>query len=290
MTKLISITGDSISTFEGITPPENSCYYSKDIADVTGIHSAEDTWWMQVIEALGGQLLSNGAFSSSMVEGISFPAGSSMQRARQILGPNGEVPDIVIVFAGINDYGWGGALAQAKGRSSFKPVELDLSTVEPAEPELAPEDALTLFADAYIQMLTNLKSVAPNAQIVCMTLIPGRVKDTPHSTFCYSLRGIDIDAYNDAIKHAAHACGCDVADIRAIGSDYQSVDGTHPDEVGMAQIADMVLAAMGEIPVSPRASELSSDRYCFKPNCIGCEYADSTDSKWSCVCLKPYDN
>lgn len=285
----ISVLGDSISTFGNMVPSENSCYYFPDTASSTGVACAQDTWWMKAIGALGGNFLANGSFSSSLVEGAGFPAASSRERALQVLGADGAIPDDILVFIGINDYGWGGADAQAKGRSSFKPLCLDLDSIPQEEPGLADAHALDAFAKAYIQMLSNLKSIAPHARIWCMTLIPGRMAGHTESTFCYSLRGVDIDAYNDAIRHAAKSAGCNVADIRAYGLDYQSIDGTHPDAAGMDQLAALAVAAIERRPLTADETalfpeSLQSDRLCFRPNCIGCEYAESTDSKWSCVC------
>ena len=69
MTKRISVFGDSISTFEGVTVAGNRCYYDDADTNGTGVAQPADTWWMQVIDALGGELCANGAYSSSMVSG-----------------------------------------------------------------------------------------------------------------------------------------------------------------------------------------------------------------------------
>ena len=57
-----------------------------------------------------------------MVEGAGFPAACSSRRIDQVAGPAGEAPDEAIVFIGINDYGWGGAEAQAAAPSALPGV------------------------------------------------------------------------------------------------------------------------------------------------------------------------
>ena len=61
-----SVLGDSISTFDGISPP-GGVYYGPSFGDITGVRSPEDPWWMKVIRAMGGQLLANNSWSGSTV-------------------------------------------------------------------------------------------------------------------------------------------------------------------------------------------------------------------------------
>lgn len=48
------------------------------------------------------------SFSGSVVEGFGFPAGDSPERIAALRGASGELPDTVLIYMGINDYGWGG--------------------------------------------------------------------------------------------------------------------------------------------------------------------------------------
>lgn len=61
--KNFSVLGDSISTFQGYSP-WGAAHYSPDLGAATGVHTVEDTWWMQVIRALQGRLLSNLSISA----------------------------------------------------------------------------------------------------------------------------------------------------------------------------------------------------------------------------------
>ena len=150
----------------------------------------------------------------------------------------------MLVFIGINDYGWGGAEAQAAGHSHAMPHCIDLATVPEQVAGAAPADAVERFGAAYRTMLRNIRTAAPKAAVYCITLLPGRTRGVDHPEFCYRLRGHHLDEYNDAIREAAAAEGCRVANVQAFGRDYDSLEGTHPTNLGMRQFASMVVRAM----------------------------------------------
>lgn len=50
----------------------------------------------------------NSSFSGSVVEGFGFPAGDSPERIAALRGASDELPDTVLIYMGINDYGGGG--------------------------------------------------------------------------------------------------------------------------------------------------------------------------------------
>lgn len=306
--KTFSIMGDSISTFEGCVPDGYTLFYNEERLERSGVLRPEDTWWSHAVRALGGTVLADSAWSGSMVEGAGFPAASSPERATALLGSDGQVPDAVLVFIGINDYGWGGAEAQAAGRSHAMP-----RCIDPAVPEqvagAAPADAVERFGAAYRTMLRNIHATAPEATVYCITLLPGRTHGIDHPEFCYRLRGRHLDEYNAAIREAAAAEGCRVADVRAFGRDYDSLEGTHPTNLGMRQFASMVVRAMqladeadadaesitvGAQPeVANPALDLQdfcgapeSAQLCDTPTCIGCPHAANTGNQWLCRCLK----
>lgn len=238
-----SILGDSISTFQGCNPEGFRVYYEGERRKETSVLSPADTWWAQVIDRRGGQPLRNGSFSGSMVEGAGFPAANSVERIAA-LSKDGAAPDTILVFIGINDYGWGGADAQAAGRGGALPQSLDLSCIPECTAGAAPSDAAELFGAAYRAMLARLRAAYPQAEVWCCTLCPGRVAGRPSATFAYRLRGIPFDRYNDVIRVSARQNGCHVADVRALGRDYEALDGTHPTKRGMRQLAQLVLRAI----------------------------------------------
>ena len=256
--KTFSIMGDSISTFEGCVPDGYTLFYNDERLERSGVLRPEDTWWSHAVRALGGTVLADSAWSGSMVEGAGFPAASSPERAAALLGPDGQAPDAVLVFIGINDYGWGGAEAQAAGHSHAMPRCIDPATVPEQVAGAAPADAVDCFGAAYRTMLRNIHAAAPEAAVYCITLLPGRTHGIDHPEFCYRLRGHHLDEYNAAIRDAAAAEGCRVADVRAFGRDYDSLEGTHPTNLGMRQFASMVVHAM-QLADAAEASSASAN-------------------------------
>ena len=148
---LFSIMGDSISTYAGCNPEGYDVFYEGERREATGVCSASDTWWACMIDLLGGRLLSNVSFSGSMVEGAGFPAGDSQERV-EALGGDGLAPDAIVVFMGINDYGWGGAKAQAAAGARAVPAQSRREEGERRVAGRAEEGAIEGFAKAYASM------------------------------------------------------------------------------------------------------------------------------------------
>ena len=287
-----SIMGDSISTLGGFIPQGWRCHYEGEVS-IAGIKSDKDTWWGKVIMHFGGHLVANSSFSGSTVEGFGFPAGCSLERARALIGRAGEKPQIVLVFMGINDYGWGGARNQVMGMSSSRTANPeDLGGQAPVALTVD-STALTRFEEAYAAMLRNIHAVAPDAQLWCLTLSPAVSNETPHPDFMYQARGVELDQYNAAIRRCVQQEGAHLADIRAFDIDYESVDNTHPSARGMMQLATMVEAQMEGKPASPeKHPELvdapKSARHCTKITCEGCVHSPITQNSWILSCGKTH--
>lgn len=213
MVKRYSVLGDSISTFDGMVAAGNEVYYEGERAARNNVCAPTDTWWVQTIGQLGGKLLANASYSGSLVTGDAFPAGQSMQRARQLVGASGQQPDAVLVYMGINDYGEG-----------------------------VPVDD---FACAYKALLVNVAQVAPDAEVLCLTLLPGCSEEHDTSFFRSKYKGISLEAYNEAIREVARAQGARVLDVAAFAAPFDTLDGTHPTRRGMQQLSAAVLEALG---------------------------------------------
>ena len=318
-----SIMGDSISTLGGFIPPRWRCHYEGEVS-IPGVDCEQSTWWGQVIQHFGGHLVANSSFSGSTVEGFGFPAGCSAARAEGLIGAEGEKPQVVLVFMGINDYGWGSARNQVMGNSASRSANpQDLGGQEPVLLTVD-SNAIQRFKTAYATMLDNIRTVAPDAQIWCLTLSPAftgnteggstitdtadaaneaasnrTTSQTPVSSplFIYRVRSIDLDEYNEAIHTCAQEAGAHVADVRAFGIDYESVDNTHPSALGMKQIASMVCAQMEGMPANVAAcaaayptlaSAPASRRHCDKITCEGCRFSLVTPTSWILTCGKAH--
>ena len=203
MKRLFSVYGDSISTYEGVTPDGWSIFYTGEQREATGVQTPADTWWMQVINHFDGELLANAAWSGCVCEGNVFPQGASERRIAA-LERDGKTPDDILIYIGINDYGWGSAYAQICGGSPNAPAELVASCPDKGKVAgLAPDGAVEKFAASYRRMLRTMHEKWPNAHTWAATLLPGRVKGAEKLTSPRWFRGICVNEYNKAIHSAA---------------------------------------------------------------------------------------
>ena len=231
--KVISILGDSISTFAGYIPTadgfnlEHLARYPQDnlLTDVN------ETWWMQVINTLDAKLGINDSWRGATVSGAApVTTGTTGENASmanlvriQNLGSNG-TPDVILFYGGTND------LAHVSNVGAFDaanaPSTVDLTT--------AKWDNL---ADGYVHTLLRLRHFYPDAQIVCLlpTYTDSYYSDSKLAQANEVLAAIcehyDV-AYTDL-----RDCGMTTADLP---------DGIHPDTNGMDYITAAVLTVLQE--------------------------------------------
>ena len=103
--KVVSIMGDSVSTFYAANDENNSYYHGDNEfyypRYCPSVDESAKTWWMLTINGIGAKLGINNSLSGSSVTGSTSSAGQSSARIKT-LGENGD-PDIVICFLGGND-------------------------------------------------------------------------------------------------------------------------------------------------------------------------------------------
>lgn len=219
--KYFSILGDSISTLAGYNPPENEVFYDWANKRLAQIYAPEDTWWGKVIDACGGRLLVNNSWSGSLVckhpdcEIESYGCSDSRTGG---LGIGAQTPDVVMIFMGLNDFGWAMRPAPAAG-----------------------EDGLSVFSVAYHTMLEKIKTNYPKAEIWCLTLPVGVRSDYPEDRPPLIRGGWHLKEYCHIIASCAAEHGCRVLDLYGPDRPYSSMDGYHPTASGMQTIADCVL-------------------------------------------------
>lgn len=106
------IFGDSYSTFKGFVPEGYASYYSEEGRPETDVTKVEQTWWHQVFEKAGLNLVLNNSWSGSTVGHTGYnnddcsKTSSFIFRLRQLI-ENGFFKDNEIhtafVFGGTND-------------------------------------------------------------------------------------------------------------------------------------------------------------------------------------------
>lgn len=208
--KPISVLGDSISTFDGFTPP-GGVYYGPSFGDITGVYSAEDTWWMKVIRAMGGTLLANNSWSGSTVAPVGGMPACSPSRIKK-LAVDGVPPEHVLILSGLNDV------------NQYVTAEV--------------------FAEGYELMLQRVREAYPQAEVICGTLVTGYLSNTPF-TRSLALYRERLLPYNEGLRTAASATGCRVADLAKLEITYAAMDGLHPNGEGMTQLAEGWLKSVG---------------------------------------------
>ena len=212
--------GDSISTLERYSEPEYAAFYTHSNCIETGVFIPSDTWWGQVIESLGGQLLVNDSFSGSTVcqhPQYEIPSYACSRERTSNLDRHGCQPDVIMVFMGINDWGRGTPL-QSKTKKD-----------------------LSCFSFAYKTMLKHLKENYPAAEIWCLNLPVSTCSMWEDFRFPYRYGGIHIEEYCEAIRVCAKKTGARLIDLYGNGKPYDTVDGFHPTVGGMQTLAQAVL-------------------------------------------------
>lgn len=225
--RLISIVGDSISTYEGYNPQGYSVFYDEEMQRENGLKSVYDTWWAKVNQALYGLLCVNNSYSGSKVSGDSFPAATSEQRMN-MLKTKDFSPDYILIYIGFNDFGNGVPVSRS-------------------EDKIILGADYNVFEEAYDIMLKKIISRNPMAKIICGTIMRTEIRGMNNWKFPEHYAGIGLEDYNDAIRRVVKRNDCIVADISRLGMRYETLDGTHPTATGHLIIADAWIRCLAEL-------------------------------------------
>lgn len=206
--KKLSILGDSISTYKGVSNDENARrdlfynpYFYQDPLPL------EKTYWSIVLKNLGMTLCVNNSWSGGNLSGIDNP-DSGVNRASHLSRDDGTEPDVIIVFMGINDLG----------------RDVDFSV---------------FFAD-YQKTLNIIKETYPAAMVCCVNL-PDRHISIKQFTQLFNSQ------IEKAVKAAGkNFFVADLFGSRLNNYFYyiHTLDGLHPGEGGMEVIAEVVQTAI----------------------------------------------
>ena len=265
--KKISFLGDSITTFKGWIPSGYAVYYPRyDIQDV------EQTWWKQLINVTGMELVKNCAWSGSKITGnaastTSAAAGCSTKRINDLADGN-KVPDIIIILISINDFGADVPLGDWDGG-------------------LLPEDTtnVTTISEAYALMVSKILKTYPHAEVFC-----GTVLETPQHSYDHSKNVYPSDfgsgntyttvhKYNETIRKIARAFGVNVMEMHQCGINYFNGtyylgDGLHPNVAGAKLMAKK---ALSELESKSRYTHLLEGEKVTEPEPeVGTWYVDVT--------------
>lgn len=274
--KTVSILGDSISTFSGVPNVLNYVYPNISVKTQT------DTWWQQVIDTLGMELLVNNASGGSRALSDEYFNGTGIRngnhaayRDRCINLHNGsKKPDVILVFMGTNDFSYHVdpdcakcqallTCAECSGRadknvnvctacraasgvySSF--CDQPLGTA--AGVDLSNAENPTSTCEAYAIMLHKMKQAYPDAEIYCMSLLPRMDPYDANKAKPYHDHG-QPTAFNAELKKVAENAGATFVNLEACVDNALATwstyfgDSVHPNAAGMDMISQAVIDAM----------------------------------------------
>jgi len=208
--KVLSILGDSISTFAGQIPDGYLAYYPK--GDVT---APSMTYWHILATELGLKLGANCSWSGSFVHGdgtsaLSAAAGCSNRRIAD-LAANG-TPDYILVYIGINDFDEGTPLGDYT-----------------AEDHWIADGVYNDFSHAYGLMLQKLMKAYPLARILVCTLMEASFRDTDGVYPAVRSDGTRLADFNRVIRSLAEGYGLTLVDLHSCGIHWANMDRYYHD-------------------------------------------------------------
>lgn len=212
--KKASFIGDSISTYQGYsnnveynpTIGNNAVYYK---GNNRGFTDVNETWWMQVVNSTGMELLVNNSWSGDRV------TKRGVERAKQLHNAKGEKPDVIVVYLGINDF-----------RNAVTEGE---------------------FKTTYDRMIGGMKETYPEADLYLCTLVyTSNVSNPsvrPKNVEKFNAAIAEVAAkYEASVVDLYNGTGITWKNVK----DHMA-DGTlHPNYLGMDMITECILAALGE--------------------------------------------
>lgn len=229
--KKMSVMGASMCTFSGYIPVGYATYYPK-----AGVNYVEEMWWERLRKMLKMDRLVINAYSGSKVSDIGAGAGysnfvpmASDERAMG-LGDGVDVPDVVFIQAGVNDFSKAGDVLGTWNGGAY-PV------------------SFSNFRDAFAVMLAKITNTYPSAKVYVLGLPPFcRTEENPANGVesSHSEHKSFAD-YDGAMRDMCDMFGCQFIPMNVYSrsdllANYCEADGgkTHPNSKGHKVWADWV--------------------------------------------------
>lgn len=236
--KYLSILGDSISTFKGISNDsnlglgKNAVYYT---GSNNGISSVNDTYWMKVINALGMKLCVNNSWSGGYLTKHRPNVGAendsdgsvsnAMVRCKSL--HNGSInPDVIIIMIGINDFIANIQIGNFNDDSTGIPTGNNSTTIR----------------EAWANLINNVCTSYPKAEIYLLTYPQARVDVGTDG-------GVRLETYRDSIREISELFGIKFIDLAKCGITTQNSslylpDDLHPNANGHSLMANEIIRVL----------------------------------------------
>ncbi len=252
--KNVSILGDSISTFKGITDngERNSTITSEYLAryapltdtdsSLVKLNSADETWWMRAINEYRMNLLVNNSWRGTKVLDSGIRSGYGIRSenlhddtVQNNPGNQNVDPDIIAIHMGTNDYLQSVTVGSFDGNNT--------SYIHENGDGSFTYDTPVNFAQAYSIMLHKIQQRYPDADVFCFTLSP----------ITYKVDKTGLENINSVIRAVAEHYELPVVDLYADSGitwdnakDYLAADKIHPTAEGLALISECFDRALEE--------------------------------------------
>ena len=222
--KILSILGDSISTFSGYIPKSDgyNLTHRARYPQSNLLTDVADTWWHRLMTNLNMKLGINDSWAGSRVSNESTTnSGDVGPKAHMAsitritnLGANG-TPDLILFYGGTNDLGANITLGKFDSTATHTAIDLKSETYSD-------------FATAYKIAIQRLMYMYPKSKIVVLL---------PMVTSTYYSHG-NLDKYLEIIKNICDYFGVYYIDLRRCGINWFNKeiylpDGIHPNAKGM---------------------------------------------------------
>ena len=284
--KVLSIMGDSITTFAGWTPVADghNLTHRNRYPQSNLFTDVQYCWWYKLFNDLGMKLGINDSWAGSRVNCISDTNSGDqgpdacMAGLTRItnLGSNG-TPDLILYYGGTNDCGHDDGTSWVLGSfdSTANHHSVDLTSHK-----------WSSFADAFKCSIMRMQYFYPNAKIIVM--LP---------TYCTSYYTMGkLDQYNEVIKEICDYFGVPVLDLRQCGINWQNKgwtlgDGIHPTAAGADLIYRYVkekILSLYSMETGTRTvyevshtypSDVTSDKFWYKGTLGGEAYTEVLSSE-----------
>lgn len=267
--KSLSLIGDSISSFAGITDNtdyssaliDNRCYYSKKY-----LNDHTQMYWGRVAEDTGMELCVINGWSSSKVYGggrdkhdqINPDKDNMLVRSTTLHNNAGEKPDVILLYMGINDVSYAHwsdlyerLTATGKSGSDTQIVEAWMAgvnaTYEANKEQILPGTTYESWEASYALSLAQMREHYPDAEIYIINLIRSHhgsgteEKITKANTCLAALAayfgvGVVDQAKSEVNFDNCHLFGADEADPVAL----------HPNLRGHAALTKLIVETLYE--------------------------------------------
>lgn len=216
--KFISVTWDSISTYQGSITAWNSVYYDSGKFNTYGVLTPRDTWWGKFAELTWARILTNDAWSGSRVTWTG-PSALANSRIRKI----DRASDVLLVMIWTNDLG----------------NNVELGTFNPDV-----VDQVDTIANAYTKMVHDFTKYLPKTRLVF--LAPLRRFPNNTTNIYKNTNGVTVAQLNKLIKEICDHFGVECIDTGELGWTQYNFktylpDGLHPNVNGMNEIAKLLV-------------------------------------------------